>query len=662
MIERSDGRVGNHKIKQFCIMGTQKFVSLIFTRENAERFQCIRDEMSLDENGLLEFFFKLYDKNKLELKNNFLECIDPCEKVTVQIENLNESCHEVKDEASINHDQYSNEPVTLVQPNWDLSATGSQARLVDQESGETAEVLISLQHYQADDRAMSGSVSNESHSQECKRTTISNGSDDDDGDDDGGGDGSGGGQDDASTAADSLKEETAKEELAKEELAKEQLLDSSIEDKIATIFEQPADVDPVCNSLSSPVLNSEKNIDVAEKVDNSVQPNGEENILEEFVVESSECKEQDTNGTKKSDIKSDLPEESEPKRKRRNDVWLSRIQDADFEERHYKCSYCSAAFFHPHHLQRHEKQLHKLGKEVKPNQCKDCFKTFATMLTLKFHQDFACRMVRRPHRCSLCQLGFKSSEEVRDHKCSSNPSKPLCCLQCDYRTGSPRDLEHHLRIHTGERCYKCDLCDFRTAWKKNLKEHVLKHSGLKPFICQVCNFATNDKSNLRSHLAKHSENRPNLCHTCGSSFREARSLKSHMLSHSDAKAYKCSSCDCSTRYKSSLKSHMRSHHGAGAEKEIVNYSTDNSGNIENKLQEVNEIYVETMDITNENFDEKQYYMCQECSYVIDDKAIFDSHTCFSSPLSQTATSLLDGGMVIQIIENTSDLSPVLQKQ
>lgn len=226
-------------------------------------------------------------------------------------------------ESHLNHDQFGNEPVTLVQPSWDLSTTGSQARLVDQESGETAELLISLQHYQAEDRATSDSVSSESNFQDCKKTSIPNGSNDD-----GGVDfssvGNGGSQDNASNAVDSAKEETAREELAKE-----QLTNYNFEDKIGTISEQPAVVGSVCNSLSSPVFNSEKNIDAADKVDNSVQPNGEENILE-FEVESSECKEQNTNRAKKSDIKSELPEESEPKRKRRNDVWLSRIQDADF--------------------------------------------------------------------------------------------------------------------------------------------------------------------------------------------------------------------------------------------------------------------------------------------------------------------------------------------
>lgn len=610
-------------------MGSQEFVSFIFTKENAEKFQSIREEMGLEDNSLLEFFFKLHEKNKLQLKNEYLEFVGITDKVNIEVQEL-ESTTTTTNESDIAN-RCDNFPVTSKQYTADNLAivestcglNDHQARLVDQESGETAKVLISLQDYQADDHTTVNIVATgDQDTQECVDTQLTDVCID--------------------TSDIGHVEGTINIES--------QLINENLNQ--ATSIEIVPEPSPHLPSPSA--LDAEKILEMGEK---SVQSLPEQvGSNEGFVVPNLESTEVE-NRKRKNNQKSNSG--GEQKRKRRNDVWLTRIQDADFEERRYKCHFCSAAFFHPHHLQRHEKQLHKLGKEVKPNQCKDCFKTFATQLTLKFHQDFACRMVQRPYRCPQCQLGFKSSEAVESHKCSGNPAKPLCCKECDYRTGSPRDLEHHFRIHTGERCYKCDLCDFRTAWKKNLKEHVLKHSGLKPFVCHVCNFATNDHSNLRTHLAKHLKNRLNLCHTCGTSFRGSHSLESHILLHSYAAPHKCMYCDYSTRYKFSLNSHMKTHNIENNDAKIsqIVSTTAEDGTV----QEVSEISVETTDPDYGTLVEKQLYICQECGFVIDNRKLFDSHKCKTINTSDpTTTAVLDGEMIIQIIESPAELPTVVE--
>lgn len=517
-------------------------------------------------------------------------------------------------------EQYATVTLPKIEPTSNVG-TETETRLVDQDSGETAKVLISLQDYQADDHAMVSA--GETDPQDCVGVQVTD------------------------VCINTSDMESIKENNISVE---NQLIDESHDGREARI-EMNCRSDPNPGLGSHPpslsATDAEKISDIGEKI--------VESVAEE--VNKGDGEKTDAKSEKKKLDETSNPGGTKPKRKRRNDVWLTRVQDADFDERHYKCSFCSAAFFHAHHLQRHEKQLHTSGKEVKTNQCKDCFKTFATQLTLKFHQDFACRMVQRPHRCPSCQLGFKNAVEIESHKCSGNPAKPLCCMNCDFRTGSPRDLEHHNRIHTGERCYKCELCDFRTAWKKNLKVHILKHSGLKPFTCNVCDFATNDRSNLRTHLRKHlKKNSASLCHTCGTNFSDPQALASHMLLHNYDTPYKCTYCNYSTKYKFTLKSHMRAHNveiETAKTSQIVSTDADLGS-----IQDVREISIQTADADYEELVEKQFFMCQECGFVIDNRKLFDIHQCKVN--DPTAPSVLDGEMIIQIIESPAELQEVVE--
>lgn len=92
-----------------------------------------------------------------------------------------------------------------------------------------------------------------------------------------------------------------------------------------------------------------------------------------------------------------------------------------------------------------------------------------------------------------------------------------------------KELNRHLRIHTGHKPFQCRFCLLNFSRRDHLTTHVRTHTGEKPFACDVCGrrFARNDQTKWHSkvHLkqkARAKERLKGLGSTLGRSFAALR--------------------------------------------------------------------------------------------------------------------------------------------
>ena len=64
----------------------------------------------------------------------------------------------------------------------------------------------------------------------------------------------------------------------------------------------------------------------------------------------------------------------------------------------------------------------------------------------------------RSLECDQCQMKFKYSSNLKDHKRIHSGLKPFKCDQCEKKFTQSQHLKTHKRIHTKEKPYECDKC------------------------------------------------------------------------------------------------------------------------------------------------------------------------------------------------------------
>ncbi|XP_029998156.1 uncharacterized protein LOC115424805 isoform X2 [Sphaeramia orbicularis] len=203
--------------------------------------------------------------------------------------------------------------------------------------------------------------------------------------------------------------------------------------------------------------------------------------------------------------------------------------------------------------------LSVIGGRLLRNQCGACGRVFSTSAALENHVGLHTRS--RPFSCKLCGKSFLDSKGLKRHDRVHRNGRIHVCPKCGKGFVYTFCLTKHLQmVHGKVRPFNCKVCKKGFFTERDLEGHIRIHTGEKPFHCNLCERKFPRRADLNVHLRWHNGEKRHWCPFCGKGFLDFNNLKRHKYIHTGEKPHSCPQCAKRFTQSSHLKKHLRNVH------------------------------------------------------------------------------------------------------
>ncbi|XP_034399959.1 proteoglycan 4 [Cyclopterus lumpus] len=203
--------------------------------------------------------------------------------------------------------------------------------------------------------------------------------------------------------------------------------------------------------------------------------------------------------------------------------------------------------------------LSVIGRRLLKNQCGECGRVLSSLAALESH--VSLHAGRRPFSCTLCGKRFPDSKGLKRHGRVHRNGRIHICQQCGkgfvYRFGLTKHLQ---MVHRKLKPFICQICHGAYFTKRDMEAHIRMHTGEKPFHCNLCEKKFARRVELNVHLRWHNGEKRHWCPFCGKGFLDFNNLKRHKYIHTGEKPHSCAHCPKSFTQSGHLKKHVKNVH------------------------------------------------------------------------------------------------------
>ncbi|XP_038570272.1 mucin-5AC isoform X1 [Micropterus salmoides] len=203
--------------------------------------------------------------------------------------------------------------------------------------------------------------------------------------------------------------------------------------------------------------------------------------------------------------------------------------------------------------------LSVIGRRLLKNQCGECGRVLSSSAALESH--VSLHTGRRPFSCKLCGKRFSDSKGLKRHGRVHRNGRIHICQQCGKGFVYSFGLTKHLQmVHSRIKPFVCQICNKGFFTKRDVEAHIRIHTGEKPFHCNLCEKKFARRVELNMHLRWHNGEKRHWCPYCGKGFLDFNNLKRHKYIHTGEKPHSCPHCPKNFTQSGHLKKHVKNVH------------------------------------------------------------------------------------------------------